>query len=126
MTRRIVAIVFIFACTSVAWAVLGGTIFSRTYDSGSVSSNRVASTWGSRQNQAPPSASFRTTVQKPQETGENGHKFVKMVSEEYVTTLPLETSNVSVDLNLDHRQKGLLWYSTYTVNFKGVYSFLNS
>ena len=34
MTKRIIAIAFIFICTSVAWAILGGTIFSRTYDSG--------------------------------------------------------------------------------------------
>ena len=44
MTKRIIAIAFIFICTSIAWAILGGTIFSRTYDSGSVSSDRVAST----------------------------------------------------------------------------------
>ncbi len=31
MTKRIIAIAFIFVCASVAWAILGGTIFSRTY-----------------------------------------------------------------------------------------------
>lgn len=45
MTRKIIAIIFIFICASVAWAILGATIFARTYDSGTVSSNRVASTW---------------------------------------------------------------------------------
>ena len=58
MGKRIAAIVFIFVCASVAWAVLGGTIFSRTYDLNQVSENRVASTWGTAQNQAPPKASF--------------------------------------------------------------------
>ena len=60
MTKRIIAIAFIFACTSVAWAILGGTLFARTYDSGSTSSSRVESTWGTQQNQAPPAASFGT------------------------------------------------------------------
>ena len=50
MTKRIFAIIFIFICTSVAWAILGGTIFSRTYSLDEVAANRVASTWGAPQN----------------------------------------------------------------------------
>jgi len=125
MTKRIIAITFIFVCTSVAWAVLGGTIFSRTYDLSSVSETRVASTWGAAQNQSPPSASFATQVSKQQETLENGKKIVKTVQESYVTELPLESSAIAVDLDLLHRQKGLLWYSTYKVKFFGVYGFHN-
>ena len=34
--------------------------------------------------------------------------------------------NINVDLNLEHRQKGLLWYSTYKVAFDGAYSFCNA
>ncbi len=125
MTKRIIAIVFIFICTSIAWAILGGTIFSRTYDSGLISSNRVQSTWGTAQNQAPPRASFMTEVKKQQETLENGKKVVKTISEVVETELPLESSKIDVDLDLQHRQKGLLWYSTYKVAFSGVYGFRN-
>ena len=126
MTKRIIAITFIFICTSIAWVILGGTIFSRTYDSGASSSNRVASTWGTEQNQPPPSASFSTQVQRKEETVENGKKVVKTVQDQVVTTLPLESSNIDVNLDLDHRQKGLLWYSTYKVAFSGVYTFVNT
>ena len=126
MTKRIAAIVFIFLCTSVAWAILGGTIFQRTYDSSAVSSNRVASTWGTPQNQGPPSASFKTQNPKQQEMLEYGKKVVKTVYEESITDLPLESSRVDVNLDLEHRQKGLLWYSTYKVNFSGVYGFRNT
>jgi len=126
MTKRIIAISFIFVCTSIAWAILGGTIFSRTYDSGSSSSSRVASTWGTQQNQGPPSASFTTKTLVPEEIVENGKKTVKTSVKEYVTELPLESSNINVDLNLEHRQKGLLWYSTYKVGFAGVYTFRNT
>jgi inner membrane protein involved in colicin E2 resistance len=125
MTRRIIAIVFIFICTSVAWAILGGTIFSRTYESGTVSSGQVASTWGTPQNQSPPTAMFVTTVQKEQRELENSKMITKTVTEEIVTPLQLESSKVDVDLDLDHRQKGLLWYSTYRVRFAGLYSFHN-
>ncbi len=126
MTKRIIAIVFIFVCASMAWAILGGTIFSRTYDSGISSSDRVESTWGTAQNQSPPTASFTTEVTKDEETIENGFKKVKSVKTSYVTALPLESSKVDVDLNLEHRQKGLLWYSTYKVGFAGVYTFRNT
>jgi inner membrane protein involved in colicin E2 resistance len=126
MTRKIIAIIFIFVCTSVAWAILGATLFARTYDSGSVSSSRVESTWGTQQNQGPPSASFMKQVPKEGETVENGKIVKKTWNEDVPVALPIETSRVKVDLDLEHRQKGLLWYSTYKVRFNGVYSFRNS
>ncbi len=126
MTKRIIAISFIFVCASVAWAILGGTIFSRTYSLDVVSSDRVASTWGTPQNQAPPSASFTHKVPRKEESTENGKKIVKTVQEEVTTHLPLESSDVEVALDLEHRQKGLLWYSTYKVAFAGTYAFRNT
>jgi inner membrane protein involved in colicin E2 resistance len=126
MTKRIIAITFIFACTSVAWGVLGGTIFSRTYETGLTSSSRVASIWGTEQNQGPPTASFDTKITTKEEVTENGKKVVKNVETTNTTWLPLESSVVDVDLNLEHRQKGLLWYSTYKVGFSGAYTFRNT
>ena len=126
MTKRIIAIVFIFVCTTVAWAILGGTIFSRTYSLDAIAENRVASTWGVPQDQAPPTASFTRIVPKAEESTENGKKIVKTVQEEITTSLPLESSSVDVALDLEHRQKGLLWYSTYKVAFAGAYGFRNT
>src|SRR5688572_28254347 len=125
MTKRIIAIAFIFVCASVAWAILGGTIFARTYDSAASSDNRVASTWGAPQDQAPPTASFKETVSRNQESIENNKVIVKTIQEEVTTLLPLESSAVDVALDLDHRQKGLLWYNTYKVAFAGSYGFRN-
>jgi inner membrane protein involved in colicin E2 resistance len=125
MTKKIIAIAFIFICTSIAWAILGGTIFSRTYSLDALAANRVASTWGSPQDQSPPTASFTRVVSKSQDSFVNGQKFVKTVDETVITPLPLESSAVNVDLDLEHRQKGLLWYSTYKVAFSGVYGFRN-
>ena len=125
MTKKIIAIVFIFFVTSIAWAILGGTILTRTYSSEYVSSSRVESTWGTKHDQSPPTVFFKTQVQKNEETTENGKKVMKTVTEDVYTTLPLESSKVDVNLNLEHRQKGLLWYSTYKVDFAGNYTFLN-
>ena len=126
MTKRIIAITFIFICTSVAWVILGATIFSRTYDSGSISHNRVTSTWGAQQNQAPPFASFITVSTKDEQMLENGKIVMKKVEHQERTDLPLEASTVNVALDLEHRQKGLLWYSTYKVTFSGLYNFRNT
>lgn len=125
MVKRIVAIVFIFVCASLAWAILGGTIFSRTYDLTEKSGARVESTWGAAQNQSPPHASFVQVNLKEEESLENGKKIVKKVEEKVEVPLALESSRIDVGLNLEHRQKGLLWYSTYKVNYGGVYSFHN-
>src|SRR5262245_34297437 len=125
MTKRIIAIIFIFILTTIAWAILGGTILSRTYDSSLTSSSRVESTWGAKQDQPPPIAFFKTPIQTQEETVENGKKIVKTVTVEETTYLDLERSKIDVDLNLEHRQKGLLWYNTYKVDFAGNYSFRN-
>src|SRR3979411_1223688 len=125
MIKRIGAIAFIFLCTTVAWAILGTTIFQRTYSSDSSSEGRVASTWGAPQNQLPPVASYDEMVSKKEVSTENG-KQKEIVKQEKVTNvLALESSHINVDLNLEHRQKGLLWYSTYKVGFDGHYSFRN-
>ena len=126
MTKRIIAISFIFVFTAIAWAVLGGTIFSRTYNQGPIGENRVESTWGSEQKQAPPTALFRSKLTKEQETIENGKKVTKKIEEEVVNDLPLESSSLNVALDLQHRQKGLLWYNTYKVAFDGKYGFRNT
>ena len=126
MFKRIIAIAFIFACASAAWMVLGATIFSRTYDSDSELKGQVASLWGAPQTQSPPFATVERTVPKTTETVENGK--LKVVTEKVtqIETLPLESSRVDVRLGLEHRQKGLLWYSTYKVGFAGVYAFRNT
>jgi hypothetical protein len=72
MTKRIIAITFIFICTSVAWFILGGTVFSRTYSSGFAADSKVVSTWGSDQNQAPPAASYILVETNNEETLEDG------------------------------------------------------
>ena len=126
MTKRIIAIAFIFICTTAAWLILGATVFSRTYNSGFESNSRVESTWGTPQNQAPPTAAYSVFETKDEETIENGIKITKRVQVERLIQLPLEASDIDVDLNLQHRQKGLLWYSTYKVALNGSYTFRNT
>ena len=39
--------------------------------------------------------------------------------------LPLERTRINSAIDLEHRQKGLLWYSTYKIAFRGDYTFHN-
>lgn len=74
MGKRIIAIVFIFLCTSVAWLILGVTIFNRTYSAHGHLGDRVVSIWGAQQRQPPPDASFTQLVPKTAESTVGGVK----------------------------------------------------
>jgi hypothetical protein len=112
MLKRIAAIAFILICTAIAWAILGSTIFDRTRNSTGELASKVEATWGAPQRQDPPSAFYvEPDANKPSATVER--------------PLPLESSRVRVAFDLDHRQKGLLWYATYKVAFAGDYVFRN-
>ncbi len=123
MIKRIAALAFIFVCTSIAWIILGSTIFFRTNSplSGELKS-RVAGNWGTAQEQSPPNASYQREFIR---TVENG-KETKQIKTSETLPLALEATKADVTLDLDYRQKGLLWYSTYTVVFSGDYSFTNT
>jgi hypothetical protein len=105
---RLIAIVFIFACVSLAWFVLAGVTVVRTTDVSSQISPRVQELWGPALTQAAPTATLNSS-----------DKTIKSQS------VQLDASDLKAELHLDYRQKGLLWYSTYTVDFDGKYRFVN-
>jgi len=126
LLRQILALAFIFICTTIAWMILGATISSRTYGSNQQLEGHVASTWGSEQEQVPPTACYTATETKNSTTVENGKVVVHNDRVWRQHSLALEASRIHVGLHLDPRQKGLLWYSTYAVEFAGDYTFHNS
>jgi inner membrane protein involved in colicin E2 resistance len=125
LLRQILALVFIFVCTSIAWVILGATIFSRTYGSNEQLQGRVASTWGTSQQQSPPTATYTVTDVVNSSAVEDGKVIVRSKNVERQVSLPLEASRIHVNIRLTPRQKGLLWYSTYVVDFAGDYTFRN-
>lgn len=126
MTKRIAAIAFIWICTTIAWLILGATVLSRTYSWDNELRGKVAATWGAPQEQPPPSADYSEVFRRNAEVLEDGKKVVRSVEESRSFALPLESSRIEVLLDLEHRQKGLLWYSTYKVDFSGAYTFRNT
>jgi len=125
MSKQIGAIVLIFICTAVAWSVLGTTIFSRTYSFDESLKGRVASIWGAPHVQKPPKATTTKEVSRKVEAVENGKTVVRTEKDHVTAPVELEGSKLNVVLDLEHRQKGLLWYSTYKVVFAADYELKN-
>src|SRR4030081_2223475 len=125
MLKRIIAIVAIFVCAAVAWAILGSTIFYRTYSAESGLSGRVASTWGAPQGQAPPAIAREWQEEKTVEVEEKGKRTTRTEKQTRSEAVKIDASRVAAALHIDYRQKGLLWFSTYKVDFDGAYTFQN-
>jgi len=147
MTRRILAIAFIFICASIAWVILGANIFMRTQGTDRNLRTRVGSTWGTNQAQRAPAAftekietrtidandriapALRDRNQQRDLTTATAAPPAPGNRTELVRTrvpLSLDQTRAAVDFDLDHRRKGLLWYSTYAVKFDGQFRFRNT
>jgi len=116
---RIAAIVSILVAASLAWIILGFTILSRTYDTDTRLKQRVASTWGTAQQQRPPAAYREVRVPNRVVKQVDGTEVVETRQVTRRRPLRLVRSRLRARLELEPRQKGLLWYSTYRVAFSG-------
>lgn len=125
-TSRLIAIGLICFVSAIAWFILGTSVTSRSGQFDSQLGTEVSRLWGGVQRQAAPwvavnrPVEITETIQEPQPSGPSTtRKVTKTITQS--TPIPLDSSRISVDLRLQHRQKGLLWYDTYTVAFEGRY-----
>jgi len=129
-TRRVLAIAAIYILATLGWATLGTSILARTGEFDSRLGDQVAQLWGGRHRQVAPAV----WVERPREiteqerVGVSGNQPVyKEVRKTVIDTDPvrLVQSRVKTNLELTHRQKGLLWYDTYDVDFSGHFQARN-
>jgi hypothetical protein len=125
MLARMAAIVFIFLCIAAAWGVLGGAVMHRTSEQDESLKTAVGQLWGTQQRQFAPQIYYQTVHQTKIETAQGGKTVTETKDETIRNPLLLNGSDIKVALNLDYRQKGLLWYSTYRVQFDGKYRVTN-
>jgi hypothetical protein len=125
MLKRLAAILAIYICTCIAWAILGATLFARTHSQDSALRGAVSQIWGSVQVQLQPSTSYKVPRLVETKKTEGGRTTTEAKTVWDPVNLPLAGSDVKVKLHLDPRQKGLLWYATYRVGFEGRYTVLN-
>ncbi len=127
---RLIAICAIFLLASIAWLALGTSLVARTGEFDSRLGQEVAQLWGGEHRQVAP----RVWVERPRQVTEqvsDGVRDGQVVTRTTTKTVvdhgavPLAQSRLQVDLKLAHRQKGLLWYDTYGVGFRGQYKVRN-
>lgn len=124
--QRMLAILFIFCCCTFAWFVLGTSVVVRTGESDSALKTEVISLWGGPHVQVAPEAwlvEIQQRTETVQEMGPDGEFTQRQVTRPVVKRhrVALASSRIDVALELEHRQKGLLWYDLYAVRFSGQY-----
>lgn len=128
---RLVGIFLVFVVAAFGWVVLGAVTQSRTSDQVLALDGRVADLWGSPQTQAAPHFVAEWTeavVTQERITDPRGVTSVvdrtthQARSEEKT---PAKT-RIDVDLSLDQRRKGLLWYPLYDVRFSGEWTYTHT
>jgi hypothetical protein len=126
---RTVSIIFIFFCSVVAWVVLGGTLVHRTDQAKDFGTGAVGELWGTEQYQNAPRFYYMVTrevevaADEPAEGGKPSPPKTQII-EEAVFVEPSQ-ADVDASLRLHHRKKGLLWFSTYVVEYRSTYRLAN-
>jgi Inner membrane protein CreD len=131
MAKRFMGMLVIWFFTAAAWMVLSATVFLRSQATDSNLKARVGKLWGIPHTQMPPELTWqkRTSVQEETTTTDTvtGRALTvrKDVPKCATGTGKILSSRVDAALHLDQRRKGLIWYSTYAVNFKALYEIQN-
>lgn len=127
---RLLIIGFIWLGCTLAWSILGSSLAVRSDDTSSARGEEVHGLWGGPLYQEPPRAFYTAaSTRKEKKTVEReGEDPVTTTTTHRVLTnvdVPLEASDLSAKLALDHRKRGLMWFATYGLDFKGAYTFRN-
>jgi hypothetical protein len=120
------SIALIYVAAAVAWFALGSSVVYRSGEFSDRLSEEVALLWGGRQTQPAPDLWLERegmTTERVEEKDASGRVTTREVTRPGIVRVPiaLDSSGVDVDLALDHRKKGLLWYDTYGVRLRGTY-----
>ncbi len=105
---RLFAIIMIFITALVAWLFLGAVSTQRSSLSSDALNFEVHSLWGNYMVQQSPVF------------------FVKVPGSERKRKFMPDANRIEAKIDLDHRRKGLIWYSTYTVDFSAEYEVSNT
>lgn len=113
MFKRITAISFIYVCTVAGWMILAGTLLVRTETQTDRLRGEVGQLWGTAHTQTAPMVYLKSASARS-DKDPGGRDLIA-----------LDSSDITVDLKLEHRRKGLLWYPTYYVRFAANYTVVN-
>lgn len=131
MAKRMFAIGIVYALAAVAWLVLGVSVVQRTMTSDGKLRQQVAALWGSSQQQVSPELALQWEEEYEEkeivDDPASGKKqaVTRIRNRLHEQPVILDSSDLRVDLRLDQRRKGLLWYATYAVDFRGHYAYVH-
>lgn len=117
--KKILGLFVIFFFTSIAWMILGGSNYSRTSYSMSSLKKGIKAMYGDiLEIEAPKLMSKKIIpVQKNNMRNEYYEENI-----EY-TYFNLDKSDIKIDIKLDRRKKGNIWFPTFKAHFKAEYKF---
>jgi hypothetical protein len=129
--KNLLAIGLIWLGCALAWVILGSTLLVRSGEMSSALTDEVHRLWGPPLQQPPPRVLY-VEMQKRKELvtthdaagRPSTHEVEKQVSVE--VDVPLQSTDASARLSLEHRRKGLLWFPTYGVQFQAAYGVQNT
>src|SRR5262245_3025253 len=129
-TLRLFAISLILFVAALAWFILGTSVTARSGQFDSMLATEVSQLWGGPHRQLAPVVLVereKLVREKLERRTESGKTITSDVTRTVIDrqAVQLAPSHLDVDLRLQYRQKGLLWYDTYTVRFNGRYTVQN-
>jgi hypothetical protein len=124
--KRYLALGVVWLGCALGWMLLGTTLLVRSGETSSQLVNEVHALWGPPLDQGAPAATYLEARSREERTtlyAANGRPYESTVTrtEEVALPLPLESTHARAVLALEHRQKGLLWFPTYAVEFQARY-----
>ncbi|MFC1743985.1 inner membrane CreD family protein [Candidatus Riflebacteria bacterium] len=127
MLRRITPIIFIFFSTLFFWWVLSGNVEFRSDTQDRKLKMAVGQLWGTAQHQQAPKMLWHYKEKVEVQRKDKDGRFITKIEERtFRKSISLSKSDIKVNLELNHRKKGLLWYATYRVNFSAAYVIENT
>jgi Inner membrane protein CreD len=128
--KRYLALGVVWVGCTVAWMLLGATLLVRSGEMSSQLVEEVHQLWGPPLDQSAPVGSYleqRTREERTTLRDGSGRPYESVVqrTEDVTFPLPLVSTRARAVLALEHRQKGLLWFPTYAVEFEGHYALAN-
>ncbi len=128
--KRFLGILAVWVGCTFAWVVLGSALVMRSGESSSSLAPEVQELWGPPLQQEQPRASYtemRMVRNTRTLTDGAGQTSTETSEREEPVDVPIElvSSDLAVRLDLEHRRRGLMWFPTYGVDFRGRYVFEN-
>ena len=125
---RLTAVGCVFGGVTLAWIVFGGVMQARTDHQDVELQGQVAELWGSPQVQPAPELKFewiteREIVRTERPTSGEERVIRETKREAHERAVAPDSTALDVDLRLDQRLKGLMWYSLYDVDFDGGWTY---